>query len=185
MASQRLLKAKICLVGEGAVGKTSLLRRYAHDEFDKAYLATIAAKVTRHNADVSVPPEGTRVTVDMAIWDVMGHKRFRELLDDAYFTGASGILAVADLTRKETLLALPEWIERVDKVSAKGPIVIAVNKADLKDQAQVTEADIAPVATALGGTYLMTSAMTGEGVEDAFRLLATRVAERALAHRRA
>ncbi len=179
MAGPRLLKAKVCLVGEGEVGKTSLIRRYALDEFDDSYLATIAAKVTKQDIAVSVPA-GTRVGVEMAIWDVMGHRRFRYLLDDAYFTGASGILAVVDITRKETLSALAEWIERVNKVSAGPPVVIAANKLDLKDQAAITEADIVPVATPLGAPFLMTSAKTGEGVEEAFRLLATRIAERAL-----
>ncbi len=180
MARPRLLKTKVCLVGEGAVGKTSLIRRYALDQFDDTYLATIAAKVTKQSLEISIPPEGTPVTLEMAIWDVMGHRRFRELLDDAYFMGASGILAVADVTRKETVSALYEWIARVDAVSGPAPVVIAVNKSDLKDQAQVTESDVAPVAGALHGTYLTTSAKTGEGVEEAFRLLATRIAERAL-----
>lgn len=59
--------------------------------------------------------------MEMAIWDVMGQRRFRELLADAYFAGVSGILAVADVTRKQTLDALYEWIDRVDNVRARRP----------------------------------------------------------------
>src|SRR3990170_5278969 len=180
MAKPRFLKTKVCLVGEGAVGKPSLIRRYAMDQFDDSYLATIAAKVTKQRMELSMPPEGTPVTLEMSIWDVMGQRRFRELLDDAYFTGVSGILAVADVTRKETVSALYEWVERVDAVSSQAPVVIAVNKSDLSDQAQVSESDVAPIARALRGKYMMTSAKTGAGVEEAFRLLGTRVVEHAL-----
>ncbi len=179
MASQRLLKAKICLVGEGAVGKTSLIRSYTHEEFDDTYLPTIAAKVTKRSVEVAVP-DGTRVTVEMTIWDVMGHKKYRALLDDFFFAGASGILAVADITRKETLSALYEWVGRVDSVSSRTHVVIAVNKADLENEAVVTEADVAPVADAFRGTYVTTSAKTGAGVDEAFQTLAARIAERAL-----
>ena len=180
IASPKRLKAKICLVGEGAVGKTSLIRRYTLSEFDDVYLATIAAKVTKRVVEVTVPPDGTKVILDMTIWDVMGHKRYRQLLDDFFFMGASGILAVADITRKETLAALYEWVGRVDAVSSRAPVVIALNKSDLENDAAVTEADVGTVANAFRGTYLTTSAKTGDGVEEAFRLLATRIAERAL-----
>ncbi len=180
MPERRLLKAKVCMVGEGAVGKTSLIRRYAEDEFDETYFATIAAKVTRQKVDLAVPPEDTPVTMEMTIWDVMGHKKYRALLDDFYFMGASGMLAVADVTRRETLSALYEWVGRVDSVSSRAPVVIAVNKSDLKDDAEVTDAEVASVADAFRGTYLPTSAKTGEGVQEAFQLLATRIAERAL-----
>ncbi|OGS51290.1 MAG: hypothetical protein A3K65_06110 [Euryarchaeota archaeon RBG_16_68_12] len=174
------MKAKVCLVGEAAVGKTSLIRRYVLDQFDDSYLATIAAKVTKKNVEILMPPEGTPVSMEMAIWDVMGQRRFRELLADAYFAGVSGILAVADVTRKQTLDALYEWIDRVDMVSSQAPVVIAVNKADLTEAAQLGESDVAPVARTLKGRYLMTSAKTGAGVDEAFQVLGLRIAEHAL-----
>lgn len=50
--------------------------------------------------------------MDMAIWDIMGRETFRERLKDAYFAGAHGILAVADLTQRPTLAGIPAWTSR-------------------------------------------------------------------------
>jgi small GTP-binding protein len=177
--AQRLLKAKVCLVGEGAAGKTSLIRRFVLDQFDDAYILTLAAKVSKKVVEIPIRPEGT-ISIEMAVWDVMGQRRFRDLLSDLYFEGVSGILAVADITRRQTLTALYEWVDRVDAVSSQAPLVLAVNKSDLDKAAQLSEADIAPVARAFNGTYYMTSAKTGAGVEEAFQTLGLRIAERVL-----
>ncbi len=180
MPEPRVLKAKVCLVGEAAVGKTSLIRRFVLDQFDDSYMQTLQAKVTKKVVEVAIPPTGTPVEVEMSIWDVMGQRRFRELLSEAYFEGVAGILAVSDVTRKQTLSALYEWVERVDAISAGAPLVIAVNKADLTKAAQLGEGDVAPVARALHGRYIMTSAKTGAGVEEAFQLLGLRIADAAM-----
>ncbi len=171
------IKAKVCLVGEAAVGKTSLIRRYVVDEFDDRYIMTLGAKVTKKAVDVALAEKGPRARIELMIWDVMGQPKFRELLEDVYFYGASGVLAVADLTRRETLDALFEWIDRVDRVTSNAPVVLAVNKADRKAEAQFGEAEIARLAHAFGGEYLMTSAKTGENVEEAFRRLGRTILE--------
>src|SRR3989449_8836289 len=101
------MKVKICLVGEGAVGKTSLIRRFIQDQFDDRYISTLGAKVSKKEIRVDGPNGG--VDVDMTIWDIMGEKGVRELLKEAYFHGAQGVLAVGDLTRKEKLDDLGDW----------------------------------------------------------------------------
>jgi len=180
MTPGRLLKAKICLVGEAAVGKTSLIRRYVLDQFDDSYLMTLQAKVSKKVIEVPIPPAGTLASVEMAVWDIMGQQRFRELLTESYFQGVSGLLAVADLTRRQTFKALYEWIDRVDSVTSQAPIVVVANKADLSKAAQLTEADVAQLAQAVHADYMLTSAKTGENVEAVFRLLGGRIAERSL-----
>jgi GTPase SAR1 family protein len=79
------MKMKICLVGEGAVGKTSLIRRYVLDEFDDRYISTLGAKITKKELVIGVPTDGNSLKVDMTIWDIMGEKGFRDLLKEAYF----------------------------------------------------------------------------------------------------
>src|SRR3990170_7296665 len=96
MAKPRLLKAKICIVGEAAVGKTSLIRRFVLDQFDDSYLMTLQAKVSKKTVEIPMAPDGDPVTIEMSVWDLMGQRRFRELLLEAYFQGVSGIIAVAD-----------------------------------------------------------------------------------------
>src|SRR6266704_3599805 len=111
MTKQKQLKSKICLVGDKAVGKTSLIRRYTINMFDEEYLTTIGTHVTKKEARILLPEYDLLVDLDMTIWDIMGEKGFRELLKDAYFYGANGILAVADLTRRRTLDNLDDWID--------------------------------------------------------------------------
>jgi len=173
------MKVKICLVGEGAVGKTCLIRRFIHDQFDDRYISTLGAKVSKK--EIIVDGENGSVSVDMTIWDIMGEKGFRELLKEAYFHGAQGVLAVCDVTRRETLDDLEEWVAAVVKVTGKVPVEFLANKADLKDEQVVQEPDLAKAAGAHDAPFLFTSAKTGENVETAFAELAKLITAKAVA----
>ena len=171
MTAQKQFKVKVCLVGEKAVGKTSLIRRYVLEEFEDRYITTLGAKVSKKELGFDFPDKDISVQMDMTIWDIMGEKGFRELLKDAYFYGANGILAVADLTRRKTLDELDDWVDGVMRVCGRVPTVIAVNKADLMNQAQFDEKQVDQFAKAFDSKYVYTSAKTGQNVEEAFRLL--------------
>ncbi len=177
MTETRHLKSKICLVGEKAVGKTSLVRRYVLNMFDEEYVTTIGTRVSKKEAHVFLPERDLLVDVDMQIWDIMGEKGFRELLKEAYFYGANGILAVADLTRRRTLDDLDDWVDGVEQIVGKVPLLIAVNKSDLVSGAQFGEHDVAQVARAFECPFLMTSAKSGQNVEEAFRRIGQMVTE--------
>src|SRR2546422_2350974 len=170
------MKAKVCLIGEAAVGKTSMVRRFVLDEFDDRYVTTLGAKVSKKELDVAVAAD-RHVQIDMTVWDIMGEKGFRDLLKDAYFQGARGILAVCDLTRYSTLKELDEWVTAVFKVVGEIPVVYAVNKIDLRDEIMILygEKEIAQHAKAFDAPWVYTSAKTGENVEAAFRALGERV----------
>ncbi len=172
------MKTKVCLVGEHGVGKTSLIRRYVLDEFDDRYIVTLGAKVSKKELSFTVPNRGD-VQMDMTVWDIMGSKGFRELLREAYFHGAQGILAACDITRYTTLTDLDDWIEAVFRTVKPVPIVIAVNKVDLKDRATVGDAQVKTAAAAFNAPFLFTSAKTGENVETAFRALGGAIADKA------
>lgn len=169
------LKSKICLVGDRAVGKTSLVRRYVFDEFDDRYLSTLGTKVSRKEVEITLADGGV-LRVDMGIWDIMGQEGFRDRLKDAYFAGAHGILAVADITARATLAGIPAWISSVRSVAGEVPLVLVLNKADLAEQAAFGDTDMAFMARNLKCGYLRTSARTGENVEEAFLRLARVVA---------
>ncbi len=183
MTETRHLKSKICLVGEKAVGKTSLIRRFTLNLFDDQYITTIGTRVSKKEARVFLPERDLLVDVDMQIWDIMGEKGFRELLKDAYFYGANGILAVADQTRRKTLDDLDDWIDGVEQVVGKVPLLIAVNKSDLVSSAQYGDKDVAQVAKAFDSDFLLTSAKSGQNVEEAFRRLSQMVTETQLARK--
>ncbi|HYM39435.1 MAG TPA: Rab family GTPase [Thermoplasmata archaeon] len=175
MPDTHRVMAKVVLVGDKAVGKTSLIRRYVTDQFDDRYLLTLGAKVTKKAEPVRVPEKGVDVSVELNVWDIMGQTGFRELLKEAYFHGARGILAVVDLTRKSTLEGIPDWVKAVHDITGPVPMVLLANKSDLTAQAAVTPGQIAAAASALKCPSFSTSAKTGENVEAAFRNLASQI----------
>ncbi len=165
------VKTKICLIGEKAVGKTSLIRRYVMNMFDDRYITTIGTRVSKKEVVVQKPEHGLEAKIDMTIWDIMGEKGFRELLKEAYFYGANGILAVADITREKTLHDLDDWIDSTLKVAGKIPILIAINKTDLDEAVRVGDKEVAQLARAFNSPFIYTSAKTSENVDDAFHKL--------------
>lgn len=177
-SNRKHFKAKVCLVGNPAVGKTSLVRRYVMNNFDDRYLTTIGTKVTKKQVHVLDPSQSVDATLDLMIWDIMGQPGFRELLKDAYFFDAKAILAVSDLTKKQSLGDLENWIRAVEGVAGKVPVVVAVNKSDMAEQAEFNQAEAVRTATTFGADLFMTSAKTGDNVEEAFRRLGVRVLEK-------
>ena len=174
---------KICLVGEAAVGKTSLIRRFVLDDFDDKYIQTLGTKVSKKEIKSQHPDMKLELKIDMTIWDIMGQKGFRELLKEAYFYGAKGIVAVCDVTRRHTLDDLDDWIEGVYSVTGKIPIVFIANKIDLKEQTEFNEPEVKQATKAYDSPYYFSSARTGENVEIAFQTLADKVASERLTKR--
>ncbi len=173
--SEERWKLKICLAGEGAVGKTSMVRRYVYDQFEDKYTVTLGAKVTRKSLTLEDAQGRGTAHIDMAIWDVMGEKFLRELLREAYFYGAQGILAVCDITRADTLEDLGSWKTSIEKVAGEIPMVVLANKADLKEEAVLDKETLQAFTEGWDSTYLLTSAKTGKNVEKAFEELAQMV----------
>ena len=179
MTEAQRIKTKVCLVGEGAVGKTSLIRRFVQDEFDDRYITTLGAKVSKREMVFDLP-DRKQIQMDITVWDIMGEKGFRDLLKDAFFHGAKGVLAVADLTRYSTLKELDDWIQGVFKVVGEIPVVYAINKIDLKDEVMILYGDteISEASRAFEAPYFYASAKTGENVDLVFRRLGTMVLQR-------
>ena len=176
---RQVLKSKVCLVGEQAVGKTSLIHRFVSGAFDEAYIRTLGAVASVKAVDLD-SVGGRPVHVDLSILDIMGKRTFLELFQEAFFRGAAAILAVADLSRRETLDALRLWIGSVQQVSGKLPVVLVVNKSDLGERAEYGPREIEDLANTFEASSFLTSAKTGSHVEDAFHRLAYLAAWRQL-----
>src|SRR5207245_10106020 len=121
---------------------------------------------------VALPGPDGLIDVNMAIWDIIGHVGFRHLLGDSFFNGAQGILAVADLTRRNTLPVLTGWVESVESVAGKIPVVLVANKADLVAEEQFGMNDQADMDKTFDCTYLIETAQYGQYIEDEFHSLA-------------
>ena len=145
---------------------------------DDRYIVTLGAKVSKKELALN-PKGGDAIQMDMTIWDIMGSKGFRELLREAYFHGAQGILAVADITRYDTLEDLDSWVESVFRTVGEIPVAFAINKMDLKDQAAFGEDQVKQATEAFEAPYFFSSAKTGENVELVFRTLGETIAKTA------
>ncbi len=176
----RKMRVKICLVGDRGVGKTSLIRRFAASQYLDEEKGTLGAHM--HPVEVTIPldaQETAKVRVDL--FDFMGEHALRENFRDAIFYGAHGVLAVCDLARPETLQSLFGWIQAVTSVAGDVPAVVAFNKADLRKEVAIGASDMRSLVEQLPDvSTVITSAKTGQGVEDAFNKVILRSVERIL-----
>ncbi len=174
------LKAKVLLLGDGAVGKTSLIRRFVVDSYSDEYITTIGTKVTKK--DVTVGREPDEVDVVMQIWDVLGQRGYGGVQETAV-KGAQGVLFVYDLTREDTRRSLEEyWMPMVWRLAGRIPMVLVGNKVDLVED-RIRPEDYAYYLSQKYETpALITSAKTGERVEAAFHTLAEKAAEASRHH---
>ena len=162
------LQKKMCMLGGFSVGKTSLVRRFVHSVFSDAYLTTVGVKIDKKIVDLADR------TINLILWDLAGEDDLASLRI-TYLRGASGYLLVADGTRRSTLDVALSLNQRVEKEFGPLPFALLLNKSDLKEQWAISDADLASLHQN-GWWVRSTSALTGDGVEDAFRDLAIRVA---------
>ncbi len=172
------MKAKILLLGDGGVGKTSLIRRFVVDQFSDDYITTIGTKVTKKDVTVGKPPND--VDVIMQIWDVLGQKGYGGVQETAV-KGAQGVLFVHDLTREDTRRSMEEyWMPMVWRLVGRVPMVIVGNKVDLLQEERIAAHEYTYyLEEKYSSPSIMTSAKTGERVEDAFKTLGEAVVENA------
>ncbi len=161
----KLLKKKMVLLGDGGVGKTSLINRFVLNKFNEKYIATIGTRVSKKSMVIG----DSEVT--LMIWDILGQKGY-ERVQWASFKGAEGAFMVVDVTRRSTLESIEGyWIPQLYKIAPGIPLILLGNKSDL-DNWEVQEDDLRLLAEKYNMEYFLTSAKTGENVELAFRKLA-------------
>ncbi|UCF07810.1 MAG: GTP-binding protein [Thermoplasmata archaeon] len=179
MAWAKEIQKKILLLGDGSVGKTSLIRRFVVDKFEDKYIATIGTKITAK--DMQIEMEGDTVYLKLQIWDILGQKGYKKLYQSS-FRGVDGVFMVADITRTETLEGLRDyWIPEVHNIVGPIPFVILANKSDLMNRAIFDEKELKEFASMYKVPFYLTSAKNGENVIKAFRVLGKRMIKRRVA----
>ena len=163
-----VLEKKICMMGAPGVGKTSLVRRFVDSVFSDKYLSTIGVKIDRKAIEIGED------TLNLMLWDLQGEERY-QWVRLQYLRGAAGYILVADGTRPETLETAIGLQENAAGREEQLPFVLCLNKADLWSQWAIS-ATQQDWLKEKGWTVLQTSARSGDGVEDAFRTLAARIA---------
>ena len=161
------LQKKICMLGAFAVGKTSLVRRYVDSIFSDRYLTTVGVKIDKRMVTVG----GSEVS--LILWDIAGEDDISQVRT-SYVRGAAGYLLVVDGTRPGTIDVAQSIQQRVEAEVGKLPFVVLLNKHDLQSLWSISAEHLAALERG-GWTVQLTSARSGEGVEEAFQALADRV----------
>ena len=159
-----MIQKKICMLGGFAVGKTSLVARYVSSIFSDKYLSTVGVKIDKKQLNV----DGKDVM--LMLWDIYGQDDF-QTVQASQLRGMSGYLLVVDGTRRATLETARQLQAKATEAVGPVPFILLLNKLDLAAQWEIDEPAFFKIVEE-GWRVVRTSAKTGEGVEEAFDLLA-------------
>ena len=162
---KKVFEAKIITLGDGQVGKSSLIVRYVDKSFSTNYLSTIGVdskykKIKLYGEEIKVK-----------IFDTAGQERFRSITSD-YIRKANGMLLVYDISHKPSYDNIENWINNLKEETGQKmiPAVLIGNKKDLADERVISEEQGRELAKRyeMEGHFYETSCSTGENVEKAF-----------------
>ncbi|HKZ48539.1 MAG TPA: GTP-binding protein [Thermoplasmata archaeon] len=166
-----LVKKKVVLLGDGAVGKTSLVRRFVIDKFSDEYIATIGTKVTKKDFRLDGPHGPVDLT--MMLWDVLGQRDY-QTTHESSIRGARGAIVVYDVSRPDTAASAQTfWLPLLSRVAGPVPYVLIGNKVDLVEDRKAAEVKLKEIAKDVPAS--LCSAKTGESVEAGFLSLGERL----------
>ncbi len=164
---------KVIVIGDPAVGKTSLLTKFAKNQFEEKYLPTVGVNIVKETIEL----KDINATISLMFWDVAGQPQFY-MLHRPYFNGADGMLLVFDITRSSTFSNINNWYNSAVKYGLSGiPRILIGNKIDLKDERKIILPMAEHLSEKLNAPYFETSALTGETVKDVFQKIAELVFE--------
>lgn len=166
-----MLTAKVMLLGDMGVGKTSILYRLVHDRFDGQYKTTLGVEILSHD----VPAADGREPVRLVLWDTDGEFGTR-IFDTVYIAGASAAIIVCDVTRPQTSARMVELARGFEERFPGRPYKALVNKVDLAEAAAVA----GPISELAPANVKYVSAKTGAGIVETFAELAGTIHRRQL-----
>uniref|UniRef100_A0A8B9DA72 RAB42, member RAS oncogene family n=1 Tax=Anser cygnoides TaxID=8845 RepID=A0A8B9DA72_ANSCY len=156
---------RVIVLGDAAVGKSSLLRCYAEGPGGAVPCPTVG--VDFYSCTVPLPPAGK---AKLQLWDTAGQERFRSITR-SFYRSAAGVLLVFDLTNRASFERVPEWYREAagDRAAA---FVLVGHKSDLAAERAVSAEEAGRLAASLGMAFVETSARSNLNVELAFETLA-------------
>ncbi len=165
MISSKKLSLKIIIIGEPAVGKTSLVRKFVSGQFTEDYRSSIGTNIFTKKIVLE-----NKTLATLQLWDIAGQERWIKMRG-SYYSGAKGVIIVGDLTRKNSFDQIEKfWIPDITKFCPLAPIILLANKQDLVNDVDKKDVISLEKSLKINSTFF-TSAKTGENVELAFRVM--------------
>ncbi len=156
---------KICILGEGSVGKTSLVKQFSQSVFESEYKSTIGVSIIKNDYFI----DGDHV--NFQLWDIAGQERWLNMRR-VYYAGSQGAIVVYDVTNPASFHAIDKWVEEFKSYNPKSKYIIIGNKVDLGDQRQISTEKGQEKASLHDCIFIETSAKTSENVVPAFKQIA-------------
>lgn len=165
MENKKILFKKIIIVGEPAVGKTSLIKKFISGRFSTDYKASIGTNMFIKDLDLD-----SGMTIKLQIWDIAGQERWTEMRH-IYYKGTHGAIIVGDLTRKKTFEQIEDfWCPDLNKYCEDVSRIMLANKKDL--ERKISKEDLETYGLKLNAkSIICTSAKLGTNVEKAFKVI--------------
>jgi len=165
MSDIQVFKFKFVIIGENAVGKTSLARSFVSKQFAMDYKPTIGSNIFMHNVSLS-----DNINVSVALFDIAGQEKWA-MMRHIYYEGAQAAFLVGDVTRERSFDELANfWYPDFIKFCEKKPTILIANKSDL--ESKTDKKKIEEAAKKIGAIDIVyTSAKTGENCDDALKKL--------------
>lgn len=165
----RTCQFKMVLLGESAVGKSSLVLRFVKGQFHEYQEATIGAAFLTQTVNVD------DTNVKLELWDTAGQERYHSLAP-MYYRGAQAAIIVFDITNADTFGRAKVWVKELQRQAAPNIVIaLAGNKADLAAKRQIEVADAQAYADENGLIFMETSAKTALNVNDIFMAIARKL----------
>lgn len=169
MAGTHKFRFKVSVIGDGQVGKTSLIKKFTQGSFEKDYIKTIGAQFSKYEKEI----EGDEIR--LIFWDIAGQDDFLFLRPSFYKESGAAIIVYSleeNELGKRSFEHIVNWYENIKKFCGEIPIILFANKSDLVEEDNLDVSliqDLVKLHGFLG--YYITSAKTGEGVHEAFNTL--------------
>ena len=170
---KKKIKIKVTVIGDGSVGKTSLIQKFTQGTFQTDYIKTIGAQLTKYKTEIN----GYRI--ELIFWDIAGQDDFHFLRPSFYRASKAAIIVYSleenDLGQR-SFEHITKWYEDVKQFCGEIPVVLFANKVDLINVQSLDKKKIQNLVKEhnfLG--YYITSAKTGQGLDDAFDALSKKI----------
>jgi len=164
LTSEQILRYKVAIIGDGNVGKTTLLRRFATGMFQESRIMTIGVDFQTVNV------KSGDVSFKLTVWDLAGQERFASFREN-FYRGARAVALVFDVTDRQSFEGLPRWLKEAKTGVDHNRFLVIGNKIDMPNRV-VEAVEGKQYAASISAAYLETSAKTGDGVARLFELLA-------------